>query len=60
MTIQPAYDAIDSMEWECPYCAEILIRYDLRHHHFIWECHAYPDKLRRLHFIDNGGSSTTQ
>jgi hypothetical protein len=58
MTLQPTNEMIDGMEWECPFCAEILIRYDLRQHHFIWECAAYPDRLRRLHFIDNGGSLT--
>ena len=58
MTQESLTELIDSMKWECPYCAEILMRYDLRQHHFQWECFAYPDRLRRLHPIDNGGSSS--
>ena len=41
---------VDAMSFECPYCMDTIVRYDLRMHHFIWECFAYPDAKRRLYF----------
>lgn len=49
-TILPTNELIDSMSFECPYCQSIILRYDKRGEHFIWDCWAYPDAKKRLFF----------
>lgn len=43
-------ELIDSMSMECEYCREHIIRYDLRLHHYIWQCPLYPDEKKRAYF----------
>lgn len=57
----PTIQLVDAMTLECPYCKDTITRYDLRLHHFIWDCCAYPDWKRRIYFqkqsVDNRNHS---
>ena len=45
-------EVLDGMTYSCPYCWDEIPRYDLRLHHWIWECHKYPQEKKRLFFMN--------
>ena len=45
-------EAIEGMSFTCPHCSEEIVRYDLRLHHYIWECIGYPQEKKRRFFMN--------
>ncbi len=57
ITPKNANEAIEGMSFSCPYCFDEVPRYDLRMHHFIWECTAYPQEKKRVFLMEHFAES---